>query len=114
MDCPVQRVGDIHIATPVGELDVAVAPQLRELLKGMLESGATKVIIDMHAVTFIDSSCLGVLVNGHKLATANGARIKFAAPIEQVWKIFELTRVDKHLSFYPSLNEAISSYSEKP
>lgn len=114
MDFPVELAGTVHIAAPAGELDVAVAPQLRELLKKLIENGAKKIVVNMRGVSFIDSSCLGVLVNAHKLAVANQASIKFAAPSEQVRKIFELTRVDKHLSFYPSLEDAVTSFSEQP
>ncbi|HLP16106.1 MAG TPA: STAS domain-containing protein [Bacteroidota bacterium] len=112
MECTLGNIGTIQVAAPAGDLDVAVAPQLRELLKGIIEKGATKILVDMRLVTFIDSSCLGVLVNAHKLATANGGAIKFAETSEQVRKIFELTRVDKHLSFYPSIDEAVSGFSE--
>jgi anti-sigma B factor antagonist len=114
MDCPVVLTGDIQIAAPVGDLDVAVAAQLREVLKGLITNGAFKIIIDMQSVNFIDSSCLGVFVNAHKLATAAGAAIKFAAPSEQVRKIFELTRVDKHLSFYSTMEDAITSFAGQP
>jgi anti-sigma B factor antagonist len=112
MDCTVGQVGTVHVASPMGDLDVAVAPQLRELLKGLIEKGAKQIIIDMRGVTFIDSSCLGVLVNAHKLASANGARIRFGETTDQVRKIFELTRVDKHLSFFPTMEEAFLSFSE--
>ncbi|MGE5313532.1 MAG: STAS domain-containing protein [Acidobacteriota bacterium] len=113
MDCPVTNIEDVHVAAPMGDLDVAVAPHLRELFKGMLEGGVKKIVVDMRGVTFIDSSCLGVLVNAHKLATANGARIGFAAPSTHVKKIFELTRVDRHLSFFASMDEAVLSVSGK-
>jgi anti-sigma B factor antagonist len=113
MDCPIQRLGNIQIAAPSGELDVAVAPSLRELLKGVIEQGAKKILVDMRGVIFIDSSCLGVLVNAHKLAIANGAVIRFAQPSEQVRKIFELTRIDKHLAFYATMDDAVNSFSEQ-
>ncbi len=114
MDCPIHALGSIQIVAPAGELDVAIAPVLRELLKGEIEKGAKKILIDMRGVIFIDSSCLGVLVNAHKFAIANGAVIKFAQPSEQVRKIFELTRIDKHLAFYAAMEDAVISFSELP
>jgi len=114
MDCPVHTLGSIQIVAPGGELDVAIAPELRELLKQVIETGAKKILVDMRGVLFIDSSCLGVLVNAHKLALTKGAVIKFAQPNEQVRKIFELTRIDKHLAFYAAMEDAVISFSEQP
>ena len=113
MDCPIHKLGSIQIVAPSGELDVAIAPELRELLKGVIENGAKKILVDMRKVVFIDSSCLGVLVNAHKLALASSAVIKFAQPNDQVLNIFELTRIDKHLAFYKEMEEAVISFSEQ-
>jgi anti-sigma B factor antagonist len=112
MDCSVHSLGGIQLAAPAGELDVAVAPELRELLKDVIEKGATQIVVDMRGVIFIDSSCLGVLVNAHKFALSKGAVIKFAQPNDQVRKIFELTRIDKHLAFYAAVDDAVNSFSE--
>lgn len=113
MNCPVHNLGSIHVVAPSGDLDVAIAPELRELLKNIIGNGGKKILINMTNVVFIDSSCLGVLVNAHKFAIANGAVIKFAQPIEQVRKIFELTRIDKHLAFYADMDDAVISFSEQ-
>jgi anti-anti-sigma factor len=112
MDCPIHSLGSIQIVAPVGDLDVAIAPELRELLKAVIEKGARKILVDMRNVSFIDSSCLGVLVNAHKLVLTKGAVVKFAQPNEQVRKIFELTRIDKHLAFYAAMEDAVISFSE--
>jgi anti-sigma B factor antagonist len=112
MDCPIHSLGSIQIVAPAGDLDVAIAPELREVLRVVIEKGAKKILVDMRNVVFIDSSCLGVLVNAHKLALTKGAVVKFAQPNEQVRKIFELTRIDKHLAFYPAMEDAVISFSE--
>jgi anti-anti-sigma factor len=67
--------GDAHVAVvaPAGEIDVAVAPRLQAVLKGLLDEGRTRVVIDMSGITFIDSAGLGILVNAYKLARARGA-----------------------------------------
>ncbi len=93
-----------------GELDVAVAPQLKTLFKETIEKGERKVIVDMKDVKFIDSSCLGVMVNAHKLAVATNGAIRFAQSSDQVRKIFELTRTDRHLAFFNTIEDAVKSF----
>ena len=93
-----------------GELDVAVAPQLKTAFKESIEHGQKRIVVDMKAVTFIDSSCLGVMVNAHKLAIEQKGAVKFAQTSDQVRKIFELTRTDRHLAFFPTIDDAAKSF----
>lgn len=111
MDFTVQQQGDVAIVILHGEMDVAVAPKLKAVLKQTLEQGNKKVVVDMKDVLFVDSSCLGVMVNAHKMAVGLNAAVKFAQSSEQVRKIFELTRTDKHLSFHATIGEAIKSFA---
>ncbi|MCX6134842.1 MAG: STAS domain-containing protein [Ignavibacteriales bacterium] len=110
MEFTAHQQGDVAIVVLHGELDVALAPRLKALLKDTIEQGNKKIVVDMKNVLFVDSSCLGVMVNAHKLAVSLHAAIKFAQSSEQVRKIFELTRTDKHLSFHATIDEAIKSF----
>ncbi len=110
MEFTLQQQGEVVVVSLNGELDVAVAPRLKSLLKETIEQGNKKIVVDMNGVKFIDSSCLGVMVNAHKLALERHAAVRFARSSEEVRKIFELTRTDKHLSFYTSIDEAIKSF----
>jgi anti-sigma B factor antagonist len=109
MNVQVQQQGDRVIIALEGELDVAVAPELKNVLKENIERGNRKIIVDMKDVKFIDSSCLGVLVNAHKLAVEKKGAIRFARSSDQVRKIFELTRTDRHLAFFVTIEEAAKS-----
>jgi len=110
MNVQVQDQGACVIIALDGELDVAVAPQLKFALKGAIEQGHKRIVVNMKDVKFIDSSCLGVMVNAHKLAVEQKGAIKFAQSSEQVRKIFELTRTDRHLSFFATVEEAVKSF----
>jgi len=113
MEFIVQVQGDIALVVLGGELDVALAPHLKSVLKGAIEQGHRKIVVDMKDVKFIDSSCLGVLVNAHKLAASLQGAIKFAEASEPVRKIFELTRTDKHLKFCATIDEAKNSFGPR-
>jgi len=110
MKSHVQEQGEFVIIALDGELDVALAPQLKTLLKETIEKGHKKIVVNMKDVKFIDSSCLGVMVNAHKFAVEKKGAIKFAESSEQVRKIFELTRTDRHLAFFPTVEEAMKSF----
>ncbi len=79
MEFTVHQQRDVVIVVLNGELDVALAPQLKALLKETIEKGHQKIVVDMKDVLFVDSSCLGVMVNAHKLAVGLKAFDKIRA-----------------------------------
>jgi anti-anti-sigma factor len=58
-----------------GEHDLAAADSTAHLLTELVRSH-TLVVIDLSHVAFIDSSVLIVLVNAHRLAVAEGRRLR--------------------------------------
>jgi len=111
MNFQVHDQGESTIIVLEGELDVAVAPQLKTAFKDTIERGRKRIIVNMKDVKFIDSSCLGVMVNAHKLAIERQGAVKFAETSEQVRKIFELTRTDRHLAFFATIEDAVKSFN---
>ena len=59
-----------------GEVDIATAPQLRESLYEAVDRSAGPVIVDLLAVTFIDSTALGVLIGARERSKARGAELR--------------------------------------
>ena len=64
------------VVTATGELDMAVKDELREVLSPL--TGV--VTIDLAAVTFIDSSTIGVFVGAHKRLSADGGALRLRSP----------------------------------
>ena len=50
-----------HAIEIEGEIDLHAAPSMQERIDAVLERGKTRVIVDLSAVTFIDSTGLTVL-----------------------------------------------------
>jgi anti-sigma B factor antagonist len=75
-----------------GEVDVATAPQLRAALNELIDRGAQRIILDLGAVAFVDSSGLGVLVGAfRKLEDTSGGRLRVENVQDGVRKVFEIT-----------------------
>jgi anti-sigma B factor antagonist len=81
----------------VGELDLDSAPQLLAEVVEQLASGASEVVIDLTALSFIDSSGLGTLVGCWRRARNAGATLIVANPSEDVWITLEITGLDQIL-----------------
>lgn len=63
---------DVHVLALLGEHDVSTAPELRSEIERIAGAGGD-VIVDLSQTEFIDSSIVGVLVDGYRRAEQDGA-----------------------------------------
>ena len=92
------RDGRAHL-TLRGELDLATAPELEQLVNESLDAG-NEVVVDLRALEFMDSSGIRVLVAAHARAARVGARLFIvrAASGSAVAKIVEVSGLDGELN----------------
>ncbi len=74
------------VVTAVGELDLAVKDQLREVLSTLHGT----VTIDLTDVTFVDSSTIGVFVGTHKRLVADGGALRLRNPQDMPRRALEI------------------------
>lgn len=94
------------VLRPEGRLNMVVAPELREQLHSLVRSGNTKLVVDLSGVDSIDSSGLGALISGLKVARQSGGDLRIAAPGEQATAVLELTNLNRVLKSYESADSA--------
>jgi anti-sigma B factor antagonist len=91
-----------------GEVDVATAPLLRERLYQAIDRRTGPVVVDLLAVTFIDSTALGVLIGARERSEANGSDLRLVLKEARLMKIFEITGLTDLFSMFPSVAEAVA------
>lgn len=101
--------GDVGVVTLNGEIDIYSSPQFKEVLLKGIEEGATKVIIDLTDVTFIDSTALGVLVSGAKRVGPRNGSLHIICVDENIIRILEITGLDRIFGIYPSRAKALNA-----
>jgi anti-sigma B factor antagonist len=72
-----ERVDGAWVAIARGEIDMASAPELRRALDA--DGDAALIVLDLRAVTFLDSSALGLIVAQLRRARERGSRFAVAA-----------------------------------
>jgi anti-sigma B factor antagonist len=87
----------------VGEIDVAVAPAMREMLD---RAPSSRVVFDLRRVSFMDASGLGVLAAAWRRATSMGGAVRLLSPDKGITRILEITHLDGVLPVYARLEEA--------
>jgi len=103
------KVGDVLIAKVLdGRIAADVAPRFKARLAEYVGTGNHSIVLDLQAVTFIDSSGLGALISSLKAMGKNGGLVICAAT-GAVASMFKLTRMDKVFRMYPSQEAALSA-----
>lgn len=101
-----EQDGAMCVLTLQGEVDVYTAPALKEKLVDNIEQGCSNVLVDMEAVSFIDSSGLGVLVSALRRARERGGSVRILCTRDNILKIFRITGLDKVFPIFSDLAEA--------
>ena len=78
-----------------GEVDLSTAPELKEVLNGVIDGGSRLILVDLSKATFIDSTTLGVLMGAVKRVRPDGGEIAIACDDPNIRKIFEITLLDR-------------------
>jgi anti-anti-sigma factor len=87
------------VLTLRGELDLATAPELEQLVSERLDGGQD-VVVDLRPLEFMDSSGIRVLVAAHARAARAGARLFVVRPETDsaVARIVEVSGLDGELN----------------
>ncbi len=108
---PPEEHGHAVVVRVEGELDVSTAPPLREELRRLIRhdgaQGAPSVVVDLRAVTFMDSYALGLLVQCHKLARAHRRTFALVSTSPRVEQLFRITGMRHVLPLHPDLTSAL-------
>jgi anti-sigma B factor antagonist len=76
------------VLTLSGELDVATAPDLEQVLEEILAQSPRRLLLDLDELTFVDSAGVSVLIRAKKAAEANGCRVVLRRPTAQLHRVF--------------------------
>jgi anti-sigma B factor antagonist len=87
-----------------GEVDIDTAPRMRLALAAAL-AAASRVVVDLGAVTFMDSSGLAALIATHQKAAATGATLRLQHVPPLVLRLLTVTGMDSLFVIAPEPTE---------
>lgn len=99
-DTASEEVPVVHVS---GDIDLATAPALRELLEEKLEQGYSDIVVDLTDVTFLDSTGLGVLVAALKKCREVDGDLRLVITEPRILKLFAITGLQDTFTIADSL-----------
>lgn len=100
--------GDRTVVEVTGEIDVYTAPALREELTHLIDAEHTDLVVDLTAVSFMDSTGLGVLVGALKKIRTLGGDLRLVINQEKILKVFKITALTQVFTIHESLAAALA------
>jgi anti-sigma B factor antagonist len=98
--------GNVCVLAVEGELDLATAPDLKEMLAAALRAGS-RIVVDLGQATFMDSTALNVLLEAtHRLG--EGARLAIVCTRPSVLRIFEFSGLEGAFAIFDQFDEALT------
>ena len=85
----------VFVLAVAGEVDLHVAPALRERLHRAVDVAGRAVILDLSDVTFVDSMALSVIVGAGKRARARQSQVRLVVSRPEIRRVFEITLLDR-------------------
>jgi len=102
------RIDDkAHVVAVSGEVDLFTAPEFKQRVLAPIAAGVDRVVVDLTAATFIDSSSLGVLIGAHRRLQQLGGRLVVACDTEAIAKTFRITGLDGVFTIVSSVQAAL-------
>jgi anti-anti-sigma factor len=106
---PVAMVTGVPVVAAPGEIDVSNADWLRAALLAAAGQGQGTFVVDMSRTTFCNSAGLGVLVQAHKRAVAQGGELRLVLPASaSALRVLTLTGIDLLIPSFDSLDQALA------
>ncbi len=94
-----ERDGVLHTISVRGELDLATADVLERELVRVEATDALSIVLDLSALTFIDSTGVRLLIGAHARSRADSNRLTLLRGPSTVQRVFKLTGVLNILPF---------------
>ncbi len=89
-----------------GDVDLSCSPDARKTILGSI-AGGQHVLVDLSAVTYIDSSGVASLVEGYQTAKKNNLRFGLVGVSDAAMSVLKLARLHKVFPIHADVAERL-------
>jgi len=92
-----------------GDLDMAGAPRLRKEVAQMVAAGDTRLVLDLTAVDFIDSTGLGAVIAALRRVRSHHGELALVCPEPRLQRVFEMCDLDRVFELHESVDAVVGA-----
>jgi len=110
LDIEIHNDDHTAVLKPIGDIDMSRSPQLRTAIAQVQKPQPSKrIIVDLTAVPYMDSSGVATLVEAVQIARRHGGQIVLCNLNDRVLSIIEIARLDTVFTILPTLDDALNA-----
>lgn len=114
MQLAVEKNDDVRIVrVKEAKLTYPVLSAFFGEVRQLVEDGAQKLLIDLSAVSYIDSASIGCLMDIHRLVQEKAGAVKLSGLQPRVETMISMTGVHKIISIHREESEALKAFSAR-
>jgi anti-sigma B factor antagonist len=107
-----RQVGPVTIVDLRGNIGLgATRLTLRRTIHDLIESGRTKILLNLSQVDSVDSAGVGELVGAYVPVKTKGGELKILNPTKNVHRMMQITQLDRVFEVYTDEQMALQSFS---
>jgi anti-sigma B factor antagonist len=108
-----RRIGDVTVLKLTGRLVLGDGDEsLCKRFGALIQAGRTRIVLNVHDVSYIDSCGIGVLVANFVSVRGRDGILKFVCPSERCRRVLQLTHVLPLFEVYESDEAAVASFAD--
>jgi anti-sigma B factor antagonist len=106
-----REAGDVTILDLSGKITIGEGSvQLRDAVKGLLESGKTKILLNLGDVSYVDSSGIGELVSSYTTVNKASGQLKLLNLTKKIQDLLAITKLLTVFEIHEDEGAALASY----
>ncbi len=83
--------------------------RLESVVDDLLKQGRNKMVFDLTGLDYADSSGIGAIVSCVSQIRKSGSELRMAGVNPRIQRLFKMTGVDRLLSMYPTVADAVGA-----
>ena len=108
LETQLKDIDGTKVLDVTGEIDVYTAPQFKDAVNTVINSGQKHLVVDMTNVTYMDSSGFGALLSATRRLRPQGGTINLVNVSNAIDRILKITRLNTVFATYGSLEDALA------
>ena len=111
MSPSVRHSGSVAIIDLAGRLTINEgAGLIRKAVEGVLADGHKSILLNLGAVEYLDSACLGEMSSAYILVARQGGKLKLLNPQPKVHNLLRVTRLYSLFTSFADESAALASF----
>ncbi len=111
MELKIRKTGENYIIDLEGEMDLYNSYKLKDLVSKMVEKDVRKIVINLDAVSYIDSSGVGALIYICSIIKKLNLQLAMTNIHGSVKKVIDLTKLTDYFPITGTIEEALSLFN---